>query len=271
MATLTATQDRRAESRKEPVAGMQCRSVLVRLALVTLALVAVPPVPASAVRVPYYRVGFIGLAPLSVTSTGFTDGALCATFVNDGTQAVTEMTLSATYDDVRVKPTSAEIKRRIDPGMSSRFNCVPLDISATTNAIVGRVAAARPFASPPPYPAGTLTTPAGNAAPAAMPLDLSVCQAALSQYDLKHYFQGLDVTYLNTSDATLQSVAFELVLPSGPHAFVDVGPFESGQMVTHRLKPTPPIGPDEFRSAFAHCIVTKIEFADGRSWTAASN
>jgi hypothetical protein len=260
---------------------MQCRSGLVRLALVTLALAAVPPDPASAVRVPYYRIGFIGLGPLSVTSTGFTDGALCATFVNNGTQAVTEMTLSASYDDVRVKPTSAETKRRIDPGMSSRFNCVPLDISATTNAIVGRVerivladgtvAAARPFATPPPYPAGTLTTAAGNATPAAMPIDLSVCQAALYQYDLKHYFQGLDVTYVNTSDAALQSVAFELVLPSGPHSFVDIGPFESGQMVTHRLKPTPPIGPDEFRSAFAHCIVTKIEFADGRTWTTASN
>jgi hypothetical protein len=260
---------------------MKHRSVLHRLAIVTLALAAVPPVPASAVRVPFYRVGFIGLAPLSVTSTGFTDGQLCATVVNDGTQAVTEMTLSATYDDVRVKPTSAEIKRRIDPGTSAKFNCVPLDISATTNVILGRVerivladgtvAAARPFASPPPFPAGTLTTADGAATPAAMPIDLSVCQAALYQYDLKHYFQGLDVTYVNTSDAALQSVAFELVLPSGPHSFVDVGPFESGQTVTHRLKPTPPIGPDEFRSAFAHCIVTKIDFADGRTWTTVPN
>jgi hypothetical protein len=251
--------------------------VFTRLLAFTIALIVIFPSPASAVREKYYRVGFIGLPPLAVTSKGFTDGALCATFENTGTQPVVEMVLSATYDDVRVKPGVSDIKRRIDPGMTSKFNCVQFSPSWNTNAVFGRVekviladgtVAVAPVLPPRPAPApGTMTAADGTATVAPMPIDMSVCQAVLSQYDLSSFFGALDVTYKNLSDAAIVRLDLQLVLGSGIHTFSDVGSFGAGETITHRIRPTPAIGKDEVRTAFVICQVTKIQLADGRVWT----
>jgi hypothetical protein len=248
----------------------------------TFALVAVMHAPASAAKFEkYYRVGSIGLAPLTVTSTGFSNGALCLTVVNGATQPVVEMTLSANFDDARVKPASVDIKRRIDPGMSSTFNCIPVGLSETTNVVIGRVekvvladgtvTVAPPWPTRQPPAPGIMTAADGTATIAPMPIDLSVCQAALGMYDMRTLFGGLDITYKNLADVAIQNVDFKLTLPSGVHTFSDVGPFAPGETITHRLRPTPPIGQGEVVSAIIPCQLTKIQLADGRAWTPAAS
>ena len=251
---------------------------IVAFALVALAVMASP---ASAVKFErYYRVTGVGLPPLSVTSTGFTDSDVCVTVVNGATQPVIELTVGAYVDDMRVKPASHDIKRRIDPGMSSKENCVAVGLSDETNVVVARVekvvladgtvVAAQPFELPrPAFAPGTMTAADGTTTVAPIPIDLTICQAALGQYDLKSIFTGLEITYKNVGSAAIQHVDFQLTLPSGVHTFSDVGAFDPGQTITHRLKPTPPIGDSEVRSAIIPCNLTKIQFVDGRVWTPA--
>jgi hypothetical protein len=252
---------------------------LIALAL-TLTLIVVLYAPASAAKFErYYRVGSVGLAPLTVTSTGFTDGALCVTVVNGATQPVVEMIVSANFDDVRAKAASRDIKRRIDPGMSSPQNCVAVSLSDSTNVVIARiekvvltdgtVATAPPLPARPPPPAGIMTAADGTATSAPMPIDLSVCQAALGMYDMRSLFGGLDITYKNLADVAIKNIDFQLTLPSGVHTFSDVGPFGPGETITHRLHATPPIGQGEVVSAVIPCGLTKIELTDGRAWTPA--
>jgi hypothetical protein len=64
-----------------------------------------------------------------------------------------------------------------------------------------------------------------------MAIDLTVCQAALTQYDLSSFFGALDVTYKNVADAAIVRVDLQLALGSGIHTFSDVGSFGAGETI----------------------------------------
>jgi hypothetical protein len=239
------------------------------------------PVPALAVREKYYTLLYLGLGPLTITSKGFTDTAFCATIMNTSSQAVVSVRLEAFNDDARVKPAGNVIKRRIEPGMATTQNCLSVQISDITNVLVGRIAQVT-FADgtiidapalPPDQPirrAGTMTAADGSSAPALMPIEVSVCQAALGQYDLKAYFGFLDITYKNDFDVAMVRLELELSLASGKHTFAEVGSFAPGVTITHKLRATPDIGKNEVRTARIPCNITKIEMADGHVWTPAT-
>jgi hypothetical protein len=252
-----------------------------RLVAALLAVFTFLPVPALAVREKYYSLVYLGLGPLTITSKGFTGSAFCATIMNGSPQAVVSVTLEAINDDARVKPAGNVIKRRIEPGTASTQNCLGVELSDSTNVLVGRIAQAtfedgtviNAPALPPDQPirlAGTMTAADGSSAPALMPIEVSVCQAALRQYDLSAYFGFLDITYKNDSDVAMVRLELALPLASGMHTFAEVGSFAPGTTITHKLRATPDIGKNEVRTARIPCNITRIEMADGHVWTPAS-
>jgi virginiamycin B lyase len=218
-----------------------------------------------------------GLPPIEVTKANYDDGSgLCFTFVNRGTQAVTDLQITVSFDDKRIPKAGLDFRGHYDPGAIVENKCAMLSPGAETFTVTGRVdkvtfadgtsASAPAPSAPAPPQMGTITSPAGTT-PAPIPIALDYCQSRINRLidTFKVSFQGLDVSFRNLTDTPIDRIDFEMRTPVYQQ-FSDAGSFAPGQQINHLVHPPQPVAPNMMLMADVACRVTAIHFSDGRAW-----
>jgi hypothetical protein len=111
-----------------------------------------------------------------------------------------------------------------------------------------------PFSSPPPPTPPPVQTPGSN-------VTITTCFAQVQPPLLR-------IGYVNTAKAAAVEIDFDVESNAGPITTVtDRGTFESNAPIVHVFPLPSDVSPLGLSSA--RCVVTKVAYADGKTWTKA--